>query len=293
MTKKIAEVSKGNTKPLLYQSRNWCFTDFELLQLNRIYNKYQDIIRYICWGLEICPKTKKKHYQGWIQFFNKKTLGGVKKILDNKQIHLEPCRGNEYDNDKYCKKDNNFHSHGTFITQGQRTDLEAIKKKIDDGYNMKQIADDHFSDYIRYHHGLDKYKALVEKEKTKEFRPIEVIILSGKTGIGKTKLAMQEATYKIEGDNLKWWDGYDQDKCILIDEYSNNIPITKLLNLLDGYQLRLEIKGSFTYANWNKVYITTNLSKKQLHSNALSEHREALFRRVTKFIDLSNNEFSN
>lgn len=283
-TKKIADVNGGNTKPPFKQSRNWCFTDFELIDFEPIYNEYKDIIRYICWGKETCPKTQKLHHQGWIQFINKKTMGGVKRILKTKKIHLENCRGNEYDNTKYCKKDNNYKEFGKFICQGERTDLETIKKKIDEGASMKKIADDHFGDFIRYHKGFEKYKQLVERESYPKWRNIKVTLISGPTGCGKTKMAMKKAQYKIEGNSLNWWDGYEGQNTICIDEYNNDIPITKLLNLLDGYQLRLPIKGGFTYANWNKLYITTNLVK--LHENAKEEHINALNRRITKHINL-------
>jgi len=147
------------------QSRNWCFTIFAkgkkttidyYNEIVDITNKYKDIIRYICAGIEECPKTKKLHIQGWIQFINKKTLGGVKRIIGINHIHLENCRGNEFDNDKYCKKDNNYFNYGKFISQGQRTDLENIKKKLDEGEKLVNIANDYFSDFIRYHKGFEK-----------------------------------------------------------------------------------------------------------------------------------------
>lgn len=284
---KVAKVNKGNTKPLFTQSRNWCLTSFNMeYNWEELWKNYNDIIRYMCIGREICPNTGKRHFQGWIQLINKKTLGGVKRIIGDKKIHLESCRGNEYDNDKYCKKENKYEIWGEKIIQGQRTDLELIKKKIEDGVKMVDIAKDHFGDYIRYYSGFNKYKALIEKEKTKNYRKVEVIVLSGKTGTGKTRKAMKEKNiYKIEGQNIKWWDGYEGEKNILIDEYNNDISITQLLNLLDGYQLRLEKKGTHTYANWNKVYITTNLTKYELHENAKKEHRNALFRRIKKWIN--------
>ena len=53
--------------------RNWCFTSFEKIHVKKIYEDQKDIIRYICVGDEICPKTGKKHYQGWLQLVNPKT----------------------------------------------------------------------------------------------------------------------------------------------------------------------------------------------------------------------------
>lgn len=276
-------MSKSKTQT---QSRNWCFTDFKLLKFKSIYESYKDIIRYICWGKEICPKTKKEHYQGWVQFFNKKRMGGVKKIFGCNKIHLEVCQGSEYDNEKYCKKDGKFNSFGKFISMGERSDLEQIKKKINDNVKMIDIANDHFGDFLRYHKGIYEYKKLVQQKMCQGFRKVEVIVIEGKTGLGKTKKAMEEATFKIHASKLNWWDGYDGDKIICIDEFANQIPITELLGILDGYNLRLDIKGSFTYANWEKVYITTNLSFDLWYQNAHEEHKRALKRRITNWVKL-------
>ncbi len=282
-TKKIEVKSRTFT-----QSRNWCFTDFELLDYQVIYEKYQDIIRYIGYGLEICPKTKKQHFQGWIQFVNKKRMGGVKKILSTKKIHLESCRGNEIENKSYCSKDKKYVSFGAFVIQGQRTDLEAIKKIIDTGNNLEVVAERHFGDFIRYHSGFAKYKKIVDKRLTKKFRRLDVTVICGPTGTNKTRQAVEKNpdAFKITGSNLKWFDGYDMEETLIIDEYNNDIPITQLLNLLDGYQLRLEIKGSFTYANWKKVIITTNLRPEQLHQKAKIEHIKAMNRRISQIINL-------
>lgn len=270
--------------PTFKQSRNWCFTDFKLLSFKKIYKHNKGVIRYICWGKEICPKTKRIHYQGWIQFINKKKMGGVKRILNSKQIHLECCRGNEQQNDKYCQKDNEYAKFGKPISQGFRTDLEDIKHRLDNQEPMKNIADDYFSNYIRYHRGFTKYAELVAKKKSQKFRKVYTTLLRGETGTGKTRSAIEFNTdyYKITGSQLEWFDGYEGESTLIIDEYANDVKITTLLNLLDGYQLRLPIKGGFTYANWTTVFITTNLEN--LHSQALECHRKALKRRIGKTI---------
>lgn len=265
------------------RSRNYCFTDFQDTDYEKLYTEYKDIIRYICFGKEICPKTGKKHIQGWIQLVNPRRFGGIKKLLGPK-VHIEACRGSEYDNDKYCTKDGKYKTFGKFKTQGMRTDLEAIKKNIDDGSSRSEIIADHFSTYCRYRNGINDYINIKEESKRSKFREVEVEYIHGDTGTGKTRYGMAQCQYKITGDNLQWWDGYNGESSILIDEYDNNIPITKLLNILDGYKLRLPIKGGFTYANWTKVIITSNNDKSCLHPNAKPAHRKALFRRITRTI---------
>ncbi len=110
-----------------------------------------------------------------------------------------------------------------------------------------------------------------------------VEIHTGPTGTGKTRACYDSDAFMIHGDSLDWWDGYCGEKTLVIDEYSNQISLTKLLGILDGYQLRLPIKGGFTYARWTTVKITTNLG--ELHEKAKWEHRCALERRVTNTIN--------
>ncbi len=271
---------------MFVQSKNWCFTDFELLDWEKIF-KGDDDIRYVCWGTESCPKTKKKHYQGWLQYNKKKRLGGIKKVCHSKKLHIESCRGTESENNKYCQKDNKYETLGEYMTQGKRTDLDQLKSVLDMGGSLEDIASENFESFIKYNRGFQEYKKIVDKRLRKKFRKVEVIHIHGTTGSGKTRTAMEstEDLYKIHGDDLQWWDGYDGEKTLLIDEYDNQIACTKLLGILDGYQLRLPIKGSFTYANWNKVYITSNI--KALHRHAKKCHRRALRRRITSIILMS------
>ncbi len=265
------------------QYKNWCFTDFELLDWEKIYNSNKDIV-YVCWGKEKCPLTDKIHNQGWLQMGTKKRMEYIKKNI-NKKIHIEPCKGTAEDNNIYCQKDKEFKSLGVFTTQGERTDLDSVKEMIDNGESLYDVGHTHFKTFIQYNRGLAHYKTLIDKRLRKDFRQVEVTHIWGETGCGKTRKAMEgEDIYKIQGDGMKWWDGYEGESTIVIDEYNNSVPCTELLGILDGYQLRLPIKGGFTYANWTKVIITSNFEI--LHDMARTEHHLALKRRITNIIKM-------
>ena len=75
-----------------------------------------------------------------------------------------------------------------------------------------------------------------------------------------------------------WWDGYSGQSVLLIDEFYGNIAYSTFLKLLDGYQIRLNIKGSFTYAKWTTVFITSNQHPKDWYPNGLTD---AMNRRIT------------
>lgn len=271
------------------QSKNWCFTDFKMHNWKQIWEEDQENaqeIRFICAGVETCPSTGRKHIQGWLQLWNKKRLGGVKKLLNDKSIHLEACRGSEYDNEKYCKKGGQWWSAGKFIKQGQRVDLEHIHAQIQEGANVSDIMNEHPTMYCKYRNGIKDMVQDVQCKRAKEFRHVEVTVLEGPTGVGKTRKAYEETDFMIHGNRMEWWDGYNGEESICIDEFANSVKITDMLRLLDGYRCRLDVKGSFTYAMWKKVYITTNLEWDKWYPAAEPAHRDALRRRLTHWITM-------
>lgn len=267
-------------------SRHYCITFFK----EPLLVEQHEQIRYAIYGKETCPTTGKVHWQSYIEFYKPCRIAGVKKIFGDKTLHAEVRRGTREEARDYCKKENSFTETGKWIKgQGHRTDLESIVGELQEGRKLSDLMIEQPALYCQYRNGLKDISAAVTKNKTKEFRKLNVTVLSGPTECGKTRKAMEEMKgegYKILGSKLSWWQDYEQEDCILIDEYDNDVRITELLALLDGYQLRLNVKGTHTYANWTKVYITTNLRWSEIHPNAKPAHRAALWRRITNFVDL-------
>jgi len=245
-----------------------------------------DEVRYMILGEEICPKTGKIHWQGYLEFYKPIRMTGVKNCFNDKTIHLGirfKSRENARD---YCKKDNKFEESGYWISgQGHRSDLFDVVEDLKNGKKISDIIEENPQIYCQYRNGLKDIAAHYSQKRVPKTRPVEVILLTGPTRCGKTRMAMAEKPFKMEGYKLKWWDGYDEEKCILIDDYNNDVNINVMLNLLDIYPLKLETKGSHTHAHWNKVYITTNLKLYEIHPNAKPEHRKAFFARCSKIIN--------
>lgn len=269
------------------KSRNYCVTFFTEPKYTLPAG-----FRYAIYGKEVCPTTGKVHWQSYVELHNSQRPSYLKKAYEDNTIHTEIKRGTRVQARDYCKKDNNYTEHGRWIGgQGHRTDLEVISEQLLSGDStLEDVMHESPSTYCQYRNGLRDLAAVGTKNKTKKFRNLEVILLTGPTGCGKTRTAMQEAEYRIQGTQLAWWQDYNGEKTICIDEYNNDVGITEMLNLLDGYQLRLNVKGSHTYANWNKVYITTNLKVPELHAQAKEAHRNALLRRITTIQSFWNDE---
>ena len=221
-------------------SRDYCFTAWREPEPD------YDKLKYVCWGIEKCPTTDRIHYQGFIIFNRTHRIPGAKRIIGGgDECHLEPRRGTRQEAREYCTKDGKFSERGVFDSL---TKEDYFKQPIE------WLKENRPEFYCRYHRGLEKLQP-----KGPKWRNVEVTHISGETGTGKTRKVMEmDNVYKIDPP-YKWWDGYEGEDILLIDDYkANAIDRGQLLNLLDGYRLRLETKGSHCWALWTKVYITSN-----------------------------------
>ncbi len=262
------------------QARKWCATFYVCPP-----EKQPEHVRYAIYGKETCPKTKKIHWQSYMEFDKRMTMAGVKKLYKDTQVHLEMTNGTRDQARTYCMKDNEYEEVGDWEAggSGARTDIHAFVNKLKEGNSLKETALEDPQLYCRYRNGLKDINAWITEEKIPNWRDVEIWLFHGPTGTGKTRKAMEEEnTYKIKGSGLQWWQDYTDQKIICIDDYNNDLKITDLLGVLDGYKLRLNVKGSHAYAQWTKVFITTNLTLEQIHPQAKDAHRRALFRRISE-----------
>ena len=77
---------------------NYSEVEFELLL------KVQS--KYLVVGKEV-GESGTPHLQGYVEFENARTLGGVKKLIGDR-AHLEIRRGSAKQASEYCKKDGDF-----------------------------------------------------------------------------------------------------------------------------------------------------------------------------------------
>lgn len=226
-------------------SRDWCFTAWREPQFDK------DKIRYICWGLEECPTTYKEHWQGFVIFNGVCRLNRAKQLIGaGDDIHLERKRGTRVQAQQYCRKEGRFSEYGQFE---QRTLEEILRLPIN------EIKDENLLVFLRYHRGLEKIQP-----KGPLFREVKIVILWGEPRCGKTREAMNcDSVFKLDWP-YKWWDGYENEDRIIIDDYKEGtLDREYLLNICDGYRMRLETKGSHTWAKWSEVYITSNFNPEE------------------------------
>lgn len=93
----------------------------------------------------------------------------------------------------------------------------------------------------------------------------------GPTSTGKTRSVYEKHdpsdVFQIDVNEAKrvWWDGYQGQRVILIDEFRGLISCTRLLKLLRPYQIMAETKGGTIYPVYDYVYITSNKRPEDLY----------------------------
>lgn len=265
------------------RTRNYSYT------LNNYTNEeYETILKLKCKyniiGKEV-GKNGTPHLQGFIIFNNAKSFNATKKLLGSR-AHIEASEGTPYSNFRYCSKDGNYVETGDRpekVGQGKRVDLKEIKDNVSQGSTIKKMLDD---DMIVNHQQL-KYAESLEKyyEGRRTWKPI-VEWYWGATGTGKTKLAY-ETFEKYDPDEVyvamdtgKWWDGYDGQKYIIIDDMrADFLKFNQLLKLLDRYAYRVETKGSTRQFLGKHIIITSPYHPKDIYPNK-KEDIEQLLRRI-------------
>lgn len=83
--------------------RAWCFTMFDEQHVHRI--QTLNNLRALVIGREICPTTKKEHYQGYVRFDKPCRLSWWKNQFPT--VHVELRKGSEEQAANYCRKEGN------------------------------------------------------------------------------------------------------------------------------------------------------------------------------------------
>lgn len=144
------------------------------------------------------------------------------------------------------------------------------------GYKNIDLIDEVPETFVRYHKGLEKVRFEVEKAEAMKWRNITVIIYWGESGVGKTRKVFDdygyENVYTLDNTGTKalWYDGYEGQKVLLIDDFYGWIDYGIMLRILDGYPYRGPVKGSFTWAQWDTVIITSNRPPKTWYPTGLT-----------------------
>jgi len=273
----------------------WCFTlnNYTADEVDSLVRNCSDrkVVAYLVYGKEVGEEGT-PHLQGYIELSSKREFSTVKKLVGTR-AHIEQARGSSQQASDYCKKDGAFKEYGAMMVgAGHRSDLDNIGKRVLAGESLESIADTDTAMYIRYHRGL---RELANTLPSPKWRDVKVLVYYGPTGSGKTRAAMAlngGDVFKMNTNTngTLWFDGYRGESVLLLDDYYGWIKHGELLTLLDGYPYRCQIKGSYTWARWTTVVITSNKPPKAWYAQGLNPALERRLTQVREFEPATSQE---
>lgn len=249
--------------------KNFCFTDNNpQLDSDGIIKHLQDAgAKYCCFQKEQAASGT-IHWQGYVQFRSAKTLSALKGVIHN-TTHWEGQRATNDQARDYCRKPETRvlgpFEWGTFCGgQGSRTDLIEFRDAIREGKTDNELLDlfpvqcfnnSRFISFVR-----------ASALKSRDFKT-KVIVLHGAAGTGKTRRAVEhegpDRTYVVSrGDSGRciWWDGYNPTihTTVVLDDFYGWLPWSFLLQLMDRYGFKVEVKGGTLPFLAKTLFITSN-----------------------------------
>lgn len=236
------------------------------------------------------------HVQAYFEFYVKLRITQVKQRLQDNTLHSEQRKGTRHQARDYCLKDDspffavNYpewadHGHripgtepvqlGTFrCKQGHRTDLDQVTDAIKDGKSEAEIFEACPSQYIKYSTGIRRARNLKGRSRLNKYHPITVHVLWGDTRSNKTRTVLDKygpqnvytPIYSASAQKF-WFNDYDGQKILLINEFYGQARTAIMQQLLDHYRMSVESKGDTVISNWDKIYITSNIHPKDWYNS--------------------------
>lgn len=257
--------------------------------------------KYLIYGKEV-GESGTPHLQGLIQFKNQRSWNAVRKLLEGADVRAS---SDPWSAMLYCKKGaqpkaewEEHHELGPTYgkdadvfeegdrpqssAEGGKTGGDLEKKRYERAWELAKKGEiEEIDADIR----LRLYSTLKKVRSDYQVCPESMAIIDfhwfvGKTGSGKSLTARQENPGAYIKNTNKWWDGYVDQDCVIIDEWSPEAECLAqyLKKWCDHHAFSAETKGGTLTIRPKKIIITSNYSLEQCFSK--EQDLEPLKRRL-------------
>lgn len=219
-----------------------------------------------------------EHWQIIVGFSSKQSLRRVKECFCN-TAHCEPSRSVAAE--AYVWKESTRVTGSQFelgakpLNPSSKTDWEMVWEAAKSGRIMEIPANVRVQNYRTIRAIGSDYSRAPEIVRSCN-------VYWGVSGSGKSRRAWEEAgilSY-CKSPRSKFWDGYQGEEHVVLDEFRGGIDVSYLLRWLDRYPCRVEIKGSSMPLSMKIMWITSNLSPDLWYPDLDNDTLVALRRRL-------------
>lgn len=249
-----------NTK----RARAWCFTlnnytEGEVKSIDEVE------CRYMIYGREVGEEGT-PHLQGYVYFQCQKTGSAVKKLLP--RAHLEVAKGNPEQNVQYCSKQGDVTERGDKPIGGARKSA-TIKERMERNKRLKasslnELVDSGELSIMDVRKLKNARMDLAQEGEALTHDECRGIWYYGLPGTGKTHKARTENPGAFIKAQNKWWDGYEGEDVVILDDLDTNVLGHYLKIWSDKWACRGEVKGGHVNLKYTKFIITSNYTPDDL-----------------------------
>jgi len=220
------------------------------------------------------------HLQGFIYFKNARTFKAVQKSFGSR-YHLEKQRGSISQACDYCKKEGDWTEIGVQPIGGVGKKCTLAERAI----RNKRILETDLSTLVENGEINIKEVPMLKKAKTilaqegsacgtEEVRGLWIW---GPPGVGKTHQARTENPGAYIKAQNKWWDGYQGEKVVILDDLDTDVLGHYLKIWADKWPCSGEIKGGTVGLKHELFIVTSNYDIDELFKE--KNMADAIFRR--------------
>ena len=155
--------------------------------------------------------------------------------------------------------------------QGSRSDLIRLYNRIKEGATNAELLEEDPRNIFRLASiNQARLDILTARYQTQRRLDLKVIYVQGKTGLGKSRMVLDEfgdeAVYRVT-DYTHPFDTYTGQPVMVFEEFRQDIPIGLMLNYLDVYPLQLPARYSNKVACYKHVYLVSNWHLEEQYQN--------------------------
>lgn len=273
----------GKIRKFFITTNNWKPSHWDMAK------KLGDEAEYTIRAQEVGLKKGTPHMHVWLRFKNPRSWDEMVKAFPASDVQI----GKGHDKDQsYLKKTEeeggiHWEEQGTMQKgQGARTD-SARSKEIALATNSMKTVIQECNSYqaIRMAEVVLKYA-----EPARPYGPRKVFWYWGATGTGKSYTVETKYADVFKPTSYKWWEGYDGDKVVLLDDIRGDFcKFHEMLKMTGEGGFRVETKGGSRQAVYDTIYITSHVHPLDMWESV--EDKSQLIDRITEIREFKGESY--